>query len=114
LLKKKLLMKKANTGDYKAILAYITFIGLIIAYVLNKDKQDKFVSYHIKNMFGLVILLFISQILQTNDSFLYLGEIVWVITFFLWVYSLLMAIINRKTGIPILTDLFQKWFSFLD
>jgi len=103
-----------NIGNYKAILAYITFIGLIIAYVLNKDEQDKFVSFHIKNMFGLVILLFISQLLQTTDSLLYFGEIVWVITFFLWVYSLLMAILNKKVGIPILTDLFQKWFTFLD
>ena len=107
-------MKNTNTGNYRAILAYITFIGLIIAYVLNRDKQDKFVTYHIKNMFGLVLLLFISQLLQTNDSLLFLGEIVWVISFFLWVYSLLMAILNKKAGIPILTDLFQKWFSFLD
>ena len=107
-------MKKTNTGNYRAILAYITFIGLIIAYVLNRDKQDKFVTYHIKNMFGLVLLLFISQLLQTNDSLLFLGEIAWVISFFLWVYSLLMAILNKKVGIPILTDLFQKWFSFLD
>jgi uncharacterized membrane protein len=107
-------MKKTNTGNYRAILAYITFIGLIIAYVLNRDKQDKFVTYHIKNMFGLVLLLFISQLLQTNDSLLFLGEIVWVISFFLWVYSLLMAILNKKAGIPILTDHFQKWFSFLD
>ena len=75
-------MKKTNTGNYRAILAYITFIGLIIAYVLNRDKQDKFVTYHIKNMFGLVLLLFISQLLQTNDSLLFLGEIAWESHFF--------------------------------
>lgn len=107
-------MKNTTTGNYKAILAYITFIGLIVAYVLNRNDQDKFVTFHIKNMFGLVLLLFISQLLQTTDSLLYFGEIVWVITFFLWVYSLLMAILNKKVGIPILTDLFQKWFTFLD
>ncbi len=107
-------MKNNNIGNYKAILAYITFIGLIIAYVLNRNEQDKFVTYHIKNMFGLVLLLFISQLMQTTDSLLFSGEIVWVITFFLWVYSLLMAILNKKVGIPVLTDLFQKWFKFLD
>ncbi len=107
-------MNNISTGNYKAILAYITFIGLIIAYVLNREDRDLFVTYHIKNMFGLVLLLFISQLLQTNDNFLLIGEILWVISFFLWVYSLLMAILNKKAGIPVISDLFQKWFKFLD
>ena len=107
-------MNNISTGNYKAILAYITFIGLIIAYVLNREDRDLFVTYHIKNMFGLVLLLFISQLLQTNDNFLLIGEILWVISFFLWVYSLLMAILNKKVGIPAISDLFQKWFKFLD
>ncbi len=108
-------MKNTTKGNYKAILAYITFIGLIIAYVLNMDDKDKFVSYHIKNMFGLVILLFISTtFFEGNYILQYLGQLVWVVTFFMWVFSLLMAITGKTKGIPIISELFQKWFKFLD
>ncbi len=108
-------MKNITTGNYKAILAYITFIGLIIAYILNIDDKDKMVSYHIKNMFGLVILLFISVTFFDGNFILqYLGQTLWVITFLMWVFSLLMAITGKAKGIPFISDLFQKWFKFLD
>lgn len=96
-----------------ALIAYLTFIGLIIAYFLNREKKYPFVTYHIKNMFGLVILLFISQTLQvlTDPR---LGEILWVISFVLWTISIASIILNKKTAIPFVSGYFQKWFSFLD
>ena len=104
-----------STGNFKAILAYLSFIGLIIAYILNIDEKDKFVTYHIKNMFGLVIILFITTTFFNGNEFLqFIGQIAWTTSFFLWVYSLVMAITGKQKGIPILTDLFQKWFKFLD
>ena len=104
-----------NKGNFKAILAYLSFIGLIIAYILNIDEKDKFVTYHIKNMFGLVIILFITTTFFKGNEFLqFIGQIAWTTCFFLWIYSLVMAITGKEKGIPILTDLFQKWFKFLD
>jgi uncharacterized membrane protein len=104
-----------NFGNFKAILAYLSFIGLIIAYILNKEEKDKYVNYHIKNMFGLVIILFITTTFFEGNEFLeFIGQVAWITSFFLWVYSLVMAITGQQKGIPILTDLFQKWFKFLD
>ncbi len=96
-----------------ALLAYLTFIGLIVAYFLNRDKKYSFVTYHIKNMFGLLILLFISQSLQalTDPR---LGEALWFIAFVLWAFSVATIVFNKKKSIPWLSDKFQKWFSFLD
>ena len=51
-------------GYTAAIVAYITFIGLLIAYFINKEDKHPFATWHIKNMFGLVIVLFISQVMQ--------------------------------------------------
>ena len=48
------------SGKTKAIIAYLTFVGLLIAYFMNKDDRHEFATWHIKNMFGLVILLFIA------------------------------------------------------
>lgn len=104
-----------NKGNYKAVLAYLSFIGLIIAYILNMEEKDKLVTYHIKNMFGLVALLFISTTFLNGNSFLFFsGQILWVGCFFCWTYSLVMAITGKQKGIPVITDLFQKWFHFLN
>lgn len=45
----------ANEGKNIAIIAYITIIGLIIAFVMNNDKKDAFASYHIKQSLGLAV-----------------------------------------------------------
>ncbi|MBX2829284.1 MAG: hypothetical protein KTR22_14050 [Flavobacteriaceae bacterium] len=99
------------TGHTKAIVAYCTFIGLIIAYFLNKDNdRDEFAAWHIKNMFGLVILLFAAVALQSYA----IGFYVYWTTACLWLFCLLMAIFKRKVGIPFLSEKFQTWFRFLD
>ena len=105
-------MKNKQEKTY-ALIAYLTFIGLVVAYFLNKDKKYAFVTYHIKNMFGLVIILFISQLLQTlSDP--RLGEVIWLLAFTLWSFSIATIIFNMKKTIPWLSDKFQQWFTFLD
>ena len=97
------------SGKTIAIIAYLTFIGLLIAIFLNKEKKDKYVLWHCKNMFGLVLLLFIAVALQNYSVgiYFYYG------TVFLWIISLLMAIVGKKQGIPWLSEKFQQWFIFL-
>ena len=86
---------------------------MFIAISMNKDQKDSFATWHIKNMFGLVLLLFIAVITQFNINLL-AGDILYWISVFFWLLSLLMAIANKKVGVPILSEQFQKWFSFLD
>ncbi|MGV6828190.1 MAG: hypothetical protein ACWA45_02185 [Flavobacteriales bacterium] len=97
-----------------AIINYLTFIGMGIAYFLNKDQKNSFVTFHIKNMFGLVLLQIGSQFLQSYSLLQFYGETVWAVLFFLWAYSLIMAISEKKKGVPLLDTYFQNWFSFLN
>lgn len=97
-------------GKLKAILAYFTFIGLLIAYFVNKDDPDEFATWHIKNMFGLLILLFAAVALQQYN----VGIYVYWTTVLLWLISLVLAFLNKKKGIPFLSEKFQTWFKFLD
>lgn len=106
-------MNTTPLGKNIAIIAYITFIGTIIAYIMNMDKKHEFAKFHIKNMFGLILLLFFSQVTQASVNLL-LGEILFVIAFFLWAYSIIMAVTNQKKGVPIVDEKFQVWFKFLD
>ena len=47
-----------STFDPKtiAIIAYLTVIGLVVAFVLNNEKKDEFAAFHIKQSLGLVII----------------------------------------------------------
>ena len=98
------------SGKTKAIIAYFTFVGLLIAYFMNKDDKHEFATWHIKNMFGLLLFLFVAVALQEYPIgvYFYIGTVV------LWALSLLLALLNKKQGIPYLSEKFQSWFTFLD
>ena len=95
-----------------AIVAYLTFIGMIIAYFMNREKQSAFVRAHVQNMFGLFLLLLISQVSHAYINVLF-GDILWWVSFFLWAYSIVTAIIGDFPKIPMLSDKFREWFVFL-
>ncbi len=95
-----------------AIVAYITFIGMIIAYFLNRDKKSEFVRAHVQNMFGLFLILIVSQVTQAYIN-PYLGDGLWLVSFLLWAFSLVTAILGDFPRIPVLSDKFREWFVFL-
>ena len=108
-------MNNTSTPEGKnlAIVAYITFIGMFIAYSINRDKKQAFVTAHIKNMCGLVFGLLIAQTTQEyiNSQ---LGDILLWVVFSLWMYSLIAVLQNKLPNIPYLSEKFQQWFTFLD
>lgn len=103
-------MNNAPLGKKYAVIAYLTFIGMLIAFFMNKEDKHPFVTWHVKNMFGLVVFLFASVALQNYE----MGIYVYWITVAFWAYSLLMALFNQQKGIPYISEKFQEWFTFLD
>jgi uncharacterized membrane protein len=101
--------KEKNYG----IISYITFVGMIIAYFMNRDLKSTYVTYHIKIMFGLVVLLFISQVSHAYIHFI-LGDILWLFSFVLWVLAFVSAIQGKTPAFGGLGVKFQKWFTFLE
>lgn len=106
-------MSATPPGKNRALIAYLTFVGLIIAFYMNRNEPDEFATWHIKNMFGLLLLLLISQVTQAYIDIGW-GEILWLLSFFLWVFSIIMASLNFKKAIPYFSEKFQQWFTFLD
>lgn len=96
------------------ILAYATFIGAIIAYFLNKEEKHAFATWHIKNMFGLIIMYFISYVLSGQENLWLVGAIFFYTSAIAWLVSIIFAITNKQKGIPFLSEKFQTWFRFLD
>lgn len=100
-----------NEGKTAAIVAYLSLIGLIIAFVMNNDKKNIFASYHIRQALGLMVAMFALSIVGVVPI---LG---WIISIFgflflvvLWVIGLIGAINGKEKAVPVLGDKFQDWF----
>lgn len=104
---------KSPPGKLIGITAYLTFIGLLIAYFINRDAKHEFARAHIKNMFGLLLIQFTH--LATYDYISQLaGNILWWTGFCLWIFSLGTALLGHLPAIPLLSKKFKEWFLFLD
>lgn len=100
-------------SEHIATLAYLTPLGLIAAYFLNREEKNKFVTFHIKNMFGLCLIYYLGPLLGYAGINI-LHDILFYIGIFCWVYSFINMLRKRSAGVPFLDTYFQEWFKFLD
>lgn len=100
-------------GRNKAIIAYITIIGMLIAISMNSDNKEYFATCHIKNMLGLTIIWFSSQVITFYIN-PYVGDALFLISLILVIYSATRAYKGLLPNIPVLSPFFMKWFTGLD
>jgi len=105
--------QKTDTNTI-AIIAYLTIIGLIIAFVMNNEKKDKFANYHIKQSLGIALT---ALVLSAIAIIPILG---WIISFlgifiilFLWIMGLINALNGNKKPVPLLGKKYEEWFKEL-
>jgi len=77
--------KTIDEGKTMAIISYITLIGLIIAYFMNKDKKNAFAAFHFNQavrvfIFSIIwaIIMFVLVMVTKSSMISYLGYASWV------------------------------------
>ncbi|MEZ5053811.1 MAG: hypothetical protein R2807_03425 [Chitinophagales bacterium] len=99
-------------GKSTAIIAYLTVIGLIIAFVLNSEKKNSFAVYHIRQSLGLCCAGLAIGVINIIPILGWLVSIVgFFVLVFLWIKGLLNAINGEESPVPFLGENFNKWFS---
>jgi len=99
-------------GKSMAIISYLWWIGLIIAFISNNSKKNAFTSFHIRQMIGLLLLnVAVSLVYKYVGSSI--GMLLGLGTFVLWVIGLIGAFQGEEKRVPLLGDLFQDWFKSL-
>ncbi len=98
-----------DAGKTAAIISYITFIGTIIAYVMNNEKKNPFAAFHIRQMIGLSIFSLLNSFLIAKFSSWAAGAI-GIFLFVLWIIGFIGAIQGEEKKMPLVGDLFQDWF----
>lgn len=97
-------------GKTIAIISYLTFIGLIIAFVMNNDKKNPFATFHIRQSLGLVLFLVLINILSYIVTIPMLTYILGLGVFVLWILGIIAAVQGEMKPVPLLGEQFQEWF----
>ncbi|MFN3639670.1 MAG: DUF4870 domain-containing protein [Flavobacterium sp.] len=107
-------MQQQPEGKDIALIAYLTIIGLIIAFVMNNEKKHAFALFHIKQSLGIALTGLALSIIGIIPI---LG---WIISFFglffiiyLWIMGLMNAINGKEQVVPILGEKYKEWFKNL-
>lgn len=93
------------------IVAYLTVIGLLIAFILNQEKKDAFGTYHIRQALGITVcgitLSFIAIIPILGWIVAILGSL---LLFVMWIVGLINAVNGNMKPVPVLGEKFMEWF----
>ena len=100
----------SQQGRNLAIVSYLTLIGTLIAFFMNKDARNPLVSFHVRQALGLWLL-------EMALGYFIGGFNDWMITISFWIffgvlfiYGILGALSGKMNSIPVLGDFFQKLF----
>lgn len=113
-----------NEGKSMALVAYITLIGFLIAYVQNGDKKNQFVAYHLRQSIGIMLTMLVLVIAGTMLSVIFmfisttLGSLIGTLFSFSYLLGLvlmILGILNANNGkavpVPIFGKMYEKWFA---
>lgn len=98
-------------GKQTAIIAYITIIGLIIAFIMNNEKKHDFAAFHIRQSLGLCVTglaLGIAGMIPVVGSIINIVGV--FVLLYMWIMGLVSAMNEKKKPIPFLGEKFEDWF----
>ncbi len=96
-------------GKTMAIISYITWIGTLIAFVMNNEKHNSFAAFHIRQMIGWSLFSIGNGIVSRYAGMQVFG-IIMLGLFVLWIIGFIGAIKGEEKKMPLVGDLFQDWF----
>jgi len=112
-------MSESTTDNGKTIgiVAYLTLIGWIIAFVMHNSNKTEFGAFHLRQMLGIIIvsfaLYFINIALSIAVGSGILGWVIQILIFIFWLLGFLGALQGEKKPVPLLGEQFQQWFKGL-
>jgi uncharacterized membrane protein len=98
-------------GKTAAITSYILGIGVFIAMSMNSEEKNTFASFHIRQGLGITLTFISLGLIISNFNSLLISAPMWICVSVLWSYGIFSAIKGETKPMPLLGELFQKWFS---
>lgn len=103
-----------NDGKNIAIIAYLTIIGLIIAFVLNNEKRNDYATFHIRQSLGIFLTFFIGGIIRYIPFIGWiLSIVILILVVVLWIVGIINAANGNKKPVPLLGEYYNNLFAGL-
>lgn len=99
----------SNPGKTTAIIAYLTIIGWIIAFIMNNKENNTFASFHIRQALGLMLTYFAVSILISLTG-IWMLSVLYLVVFIFVILGIIAAVQEEEKTVPVLGDYFQDWF----
>jgi len=90
-------------GKTKAIVAHITWVGWLIALIINSNEKDEITSFYLRQTLGIFLTSFLWWIPI-------IGWILGLLMIVFWVLSLISSLNGEMKEVPIFGKYFQDWF----
>lgn len=100
-----------SEGKGLAIISYLGIIGIIIAYFMNNDKKNPFTSFHLRQSLGLWLMFHLLGFVASSFDSWSVSSGFYLFFAILLIYGLINAIGGKTQTVPLVGELFQKWFS---
>ncbi|GEP51216.1 membrane protein [Flavobacterium noncentrifugens] len=97
-------------GKSTAITSYILIVGVLIAMSMNGEDKNAFASFHIRQSLGLSLTFISLGLIISNFDNPVISMSMYLFISVLWIYGMFSAINGQTRPIPLLGNLFQKWF----
>jgi uncharacterized membrane protein len=91
-------------GKTKAIVAHITWVGWLIALIINSSQKDEITSFYIRQLLGIYLFSLVVTFIPLVN---FVG---WILAFIFWILSLIGAINGEMKETPVIGRYFQDWF----
>lgn len=98
-------------GKTAAITSYILGIGVFIAMSMNSEDKNPFASFHIRQGLGITLTFISLGLIISNFDSLMISAPMWIFISVLWSYGIFSAIKGETKPMPLVGNLYQKWFS---
>ena len=93
-----------------AFISYLSVLGLLIAYLNNKQLNSDFVSFHIRQSLGLSVSFFMLGYPAGNFDNWTVTLAFWIAFIVLNIYGIATALAGSITEVPLFGIFFQKVF----
>lgn len=105
------------TNKTLSIVAYITLIGWLIAFVVGKENANSLLKYHLRQSLGLTIVGFILNVIvyagMAISSVFGLLGILGFVVFILTIIGIINAANEVEKPLPLIGKMFENKFSFI-
>jgi len=97
-------------GRTMAIISYITWIGTLIAFLMNNNQKNSFASFHIRQTIGLSFFTLVNAFVINRFVDSWVTRLIGLGLLILWIIGLVGAIQGEEKKVSLVGDLFQDWF----